>query len=155
MPITYIATKINLGEFRMGCVAYGLHIKTTLGEFKALEAQLVLVEGDPNQSIEFSKCNRYLIVSGLFAVYVLDLEETAISLIKGTIRERIADANEDFTVWSEETPIYGRDNFHLDGASGKHYFLQFPFVPDYKFTEVFKGFHELRVKQILQARTAI
>lgn len=140
----------------MGCTAYGLLVRTSQGEFRAMETTPVLVGCDDlSQALELSTCGRYLIVHGSFSTYVLHLEEISISLFKSVIRERIHAPHEDFTIWSEENPIYGRDSFHLDGTTGKHYFLQFPFVRDKEFNKVFGNYHSLRVKQILEARKAI
>jgi len=153
----YTATTVGLGEFRMGCDAYGLVVSSARGTFRALEAAPVFVGNeDTDKALELSTCDRYLIVGGAFATYVLDLEDTSISLFKVTIRKRIRSENpyEDFSVWSEENPIYQKHNLHLNGKSGRHYFLQFPFVRDEDFNASFDIYHALRVRQILEARKA-
>lgn len=150
---SYAITTLSLGEIRMGCTAYGINIKAVNGEFKSLEAAPILVGSDDWKNIvEASTCCRYLVIHGQFCIYILDLEEISVSLYRATIRGRIGEWDEGVTVWSEETPICGSNTFHLNGVSGKHYYLQFPFVRDSEFSNFFDSYHALRMQQIIQAR---
>ena len=131
-----------LGEIRMGMDAYGITLKKNDRIMKALANEQVF--DSPKPSVELATESRsntdYLILHGLFATYVVDLAEWKLSLFRATIRGQ--------TFWTEENPIYGRNEKHLNGQSGRHYFVQFPFVSDNDFLKVWQQYHEKRVRQI-------
>lgn len=137
-----------LGEIRMGCDAYGVTLKTSFGDFDVFKNIPILIgHTDHSKCIEQSKCNRYLLLSGEFGTYVLDIKDQSISVYKTTIR---GENNE----WSEEQAIFGKDKTHINGFS-RHYYLQFPFVRQASFYEVLGKYEVLRKEQIHAAVDAL
>jgi len=131
----------------MGCDAWGLAISDGETRFDALKSHPVLIGSDDWTSrVHESICGKFLIVEGEFFTFVLALESRTLSLYKATIR--------DAQTWSEETPIYKAETTHLQGENGKHYYLQYPFVPDEEFWHVFRAYEVLRVSQIRCAKEA-
>jgi hypothetical protein len=86
-----------------------------------------------------------LILESNFATYVIDLEELTISLFHATIR------GED-GIWCEETPVLGMASRHVTGKSGKHYYIQFPFVADSDFNIVWADYYRRRLTQIRELK---
>lgn len=86
-------------------------------------------------------------VKGSFGTYILDIKEQSISIYRTTIRGK---NNE----WSEEQAIFGKDKTHIKGFS-QTYYLQFPFVRQSQFNEVFSKFESLRKQQIETAVNAL
>lgn len=137
-----------LGEIRMGCDAYGVVIKTNFGCFEIFKDIPVLIgHTDHSKCISQSECKRYLLVKGGFGTYILDIKEQSISIYKTTIRGK---NNE----WSEEQAIFGKDKTHIKGFD-QTYYLQFPFVRQAQFNEVFSKFECLRKRQIEAAVNAL
>lgn len=137
-----------LGEIRMGCDAYGVVIKTNFGCFDIFKDTPVLIgHTDHSKCITQSECKRYLLVKGSFGTYILDIKEQSISIYKTTIRGK---NNE----WSEEQAIFGKDKTHIKGFD-QTYYLQFPFVRQAQFNEVFSKFECLRKQQIEAAVNAL
>jgi hypothetical protein len=132
----------------MGCDAWGLSVTAGTYSFGALVAHPVLI-GDDNWSsrIHESTCGNYLIVDGAFFTFVLAVKDQSLALYKATIRG-------DDQVWCEETPIYKTETVHLNGANGKHYYLQYPFVTDSQFWDAFHVYEQLRLTQIGYAKNA-
>ncbi len=139
-------TAMPLGEIRMGCEAWGLSIAGKQTAFSALSNHSVLVgSADWSDRVVHSRCGDYLIVEGVFFTFVLSLGHQTLSLYKATLRD-------DTGTWCEETPIFGKDTLHLNGTNGKHYYVQFPFIPDEKFWPVFRAYEQLRLAQIAHLR---
>jgi hypothetical protein len=137
-----------LGEFRMGCDAYGIIIRTNFGDLDIFRDVPILIgHTDHSKCIEQSKCNRYLLLRGVFGTYILDIKDQSVSVYKATIR---GSSNE----WSEEQAIFGRDKTHINGFS-RHYYLQFPFVRQKAFYEIFEKYEALRIEQIKSAVDAL
>lgn len=137
-----------LGEIHMGSEAWGLSIAGKQSTFTALSNHPVLV-GSANWTdrVMHSRCGDYLIVEGAFFTFVLSLGHQTLSLYKATLRD-------DTGTWCEETPIFGEETQHLNGANGKHYYVQFPFIPDEEFWPVFRTYEQLRLAQIAHLRRA-
>lgn len=142
-----ISFDINpLGEFRMGCEAFGLTINTPYGHFELFKEMPILINTTHyNNAVELSTCQRYLLLHGAFDLFILDLQEQRVSVYRVTIRTPEGR-------WSEEQAIYGDETMHLNGFS-RHYYLQFPFVEQSHFLAVFNQFKAMRIQQIQQAMT--
>lgn len=135
---------IPLGEIRMGCDAYGVLIKTNFGEIDVFQDTPILVgQTDPAKVIEQSSCNRYVLIKGAFATYMVDIKDQSISVYRATVR---GPNNE----WCDENPVYGAESHHVKGFS-RHYHLQFPFVHNDRFHQVFDEYEALRCRQIAAA----
>lgn len=134
----------SLGEFRMDTVAYGVIVECEAGRFDALIHTKVYVAtggNKPKIDSDESTDGRYLILIGYFDTFVLDLEEFELSLFRTTVRSRDG-------IWSEETPILGSSTRHINAKSNDHYYIQFPFVPDEEFSEVWEEYSKRRIIQI-------
>lgn len=132
----------------MGCDAYGVIIKTNFGDFYIFrDAPILIGHTDYSKCIEQSTCTRYLLLRGAFGTYILDIKDQSISVYKATIR---GSNNE----WSEEQAIFGKDKNHINGFS-RNYYLQFPFVQQQLFHEIFGKYETLRIQQINSAVNAL
>lgn len=133
-----------LGEFRMGVNGHGLSVMCRKGRFSALRSVIVLASSDPDSppvSTDLSTDGRYLVVNGDFATYVFDLDEIKISLYRATVRGAEG-------VWCEENPIQGREVTHFNVQSGRHYYIQFPFIGDAEFNDAWSRYLAKRLVQI-------
>lgn len=138
----------SLGEFRMGCEAYGITINTNFGDIETFkDVPIMIGQTDYSRVIEQSSCKRYLLIIGAFATYILDIKEQTISVYRATVRG----VNNE---WCEENPIYGKETHHVNGLS-RHYYLQFPFVKKEHFHQVFGAYTALRKRQIEEATAAL
>lgn len=146
MKKTYVLNVNSLGEIRMGADAYGISIDCEGKAIKCLwETPVIVTAGDPTIDSEESSDGNYLIVKGAFATYLFDLTEMTISMFKATIRGRDG-------IWTEENPILGTEVRHFNGTSGKHYYVQYPFLGDFEFNRVWKRYEEKRLEQLHQLR---
>jgi len=135
---------IPLGEFRMGCDAYGIAIRTNFGELDVFRNIPIMIgQTDHTKVIEQSSCNDYLLIRGAFATFMINIKDQTISVFRATARGL---NNE----WSDENPIYGKNTHHIRGFS-RHYHLQFPFVKKDHFHQVFDDYKALRARQIQEA----
>jgi hypothetical protein len=144
-------TPVPLGEFRMGAEGFGASIVVKAKQIRCLEKEIVFVGSwgplSPNwctEFVEFSADGRFLLIHGAFSVYVVDVEIGSLSLFKDTIRSPDG-------IWCEETPIFGEDVFHVSGTR-RHYYLQFPFLNEADFIAQRRIYHELRLRQIKDAK---
>jgi hypothetical protein len=152
MNTAYRFTIIPLGEFRMGTEGFGVQIQTPDGRIESLANEIVFhrpghadeESGWHEHFLDSSADGRFLIIEGAFSTFVVDLEELTLSLYKDTIRSIDK-------IWSEETPIYGEDTFHINGKR-RHYYLQFPFIEDPDFPRHRSAYHALRLRQISEAK---
>lgn len=137
-----------LGEFRMGCDAYGMIIKTNFGDIETFkDVPIMIGQTDYSKCVEQSLCTRYLSIKGAFATYIVDIKDQAISVYRATVRG----VNNECC---DENPIYGKETHHVKGLS-RHYYLQFPFVRKDRFTKVYEDYEALRRKQIQELTDAL
>lgn len=144
-------TPVPLGEFRMGVEGFGAGIIAKSKPIGCLKKEIVFVKpwiaGSSNwyeEFVEFSPDGRFLILHGEFSTFVIDIEGGTLSLFKDTIRSSDG-------IWCEETSILGRDICHVNGTR-RHYYLQFPFLSEADFTKQRGIYHELRLRQIEEAK---
>ncbi|MFZ3320755.1 MAG: hypothetical protein WA190_00175 [Usitatibacter sp.] len=149
LPRNFEVATNCLGEFHMGAVGHGISVTCPKGRFMALWSTIVLVTSDnfdpPKVPTDLSTDSRFLVIAGEFASYVLDLEAVAISLYRATVRDSEG-------IWCDETPISGNDVVHFNGKSGKHYYVQFPFIGEPKFNEYWAAYEKRRLGQIRELR---
>ena len=137
-----------LGEFLMGCDAYGMTIKTNFGEIETFRDVPVMIgQTDYSKFVEQSSCKGYLLIKGAFATYIVDIKDQTISVYRATVRG----VNNE---WCDENPIYGKETRHVQGFS-RHYHLQFPFVRKDRFHQVFRDYEALRRRQIQELTSAL
>ena len=137
-----------LGEFRMGVNGYGITIRYKDKQLDFLSDKIVFAhsdEPDIGSFIEEIKNEPILVIDGAFSTFFVNLETAEASLFKHTVRTSDG-------AWSEECPIYGNETYHFNGKSGRHYYVQFPFVPCSRFKQTIEEFEELRIKQISEAK---
>jgi hypothetical protein len=144
-------TAVPLGEFRMGVEGFGANIIVKSKPIRCLEKEIVFVKPRSAASsnwyeefVEFSEDGRFLLLHGEFSTFVIDIECGTLSLFKDTIRSPDG-------IWCEEISILGRDTCHVSGTR-RHYYLQFPFWSDSDFIKRRGIYHELRLRQIEEAR---
>jgi hypothetical protein len=128
----------------MGVCGHGLSVICRNGRFSALRDVIVFASSDPDSppvATDLSTDDRYLVVNGEFATYVFDLDEMKISLYRATVHG-------DEGVWCEENPIQGKEVAHFNTQSGRHYYIQFPFVGDAEFNNVWSQYLAKRLVQI-------
>ena len=143
---------IPLGEVRMGAEGFGASIIVKSKPIRCLEKELVFMKPSGSAALpnwyedfaEFSADGRFLLLLGEFSVFVIDIEVGTLALFKDTIRSPHG-------IWCEETPILGRDICHVSGTR-RHYYLQFPFLSEADFTKQRGIYHELRLRQIEEAK---
>jgi hypothetical protein len=148
LPRNFEVNTNCLGEFRMGAYGHGISVACPKGRFMALWNTIVLGTSDtdpPKVPTDLSADSRFLVIAGDFASYVLDLEAMAISLHRATVRDSEG-------IWCEETPISGQNVVHFNGQSGKHYYVQFPFIAESKFNEFWAVYEKRRLGQIRELR---
>ena len=136
-------TITNLGEFRMGAEGHGLILYINGHSYDALADSIVFCNVNQQEAgkfIDYSCDDNYLIIKGFFDTYIIDLKNATISLFRITLR--------DIGMWCEESPIYGNIQTHINGKNGKHYFIQFPFIPFASFNKIKEQYIVLRIHQI-------
>ena len=139
-----------LGEFAMGVNGFGISITSPKAVFSALWETIVIASSaadSPDISTDLSQDGRFLVVVGLFATYVFDLDIQQISLYRATVRNAHG-------IWCEETPIQGGEVLHFNGISTKHYYVQFPFASDVQFNKVWHLYEQRRLEQIGELKGA-
>ena len=137
-----------LGEFRMGCDAYGIIIKTNFGHIETFkDVPIMIGQTDSSKCIEQSACTRYLSIKGAFSTYIVDIKDQAISIYRTTMRG----LNNELC---DENPIYGTETHHIKGLR-RHYYLQFPFVGKDRFFQIFADYEVIRRRQIKELRDAL
>ena len=144
-------TVVPLGEFRMGVEGFGVSVIVKSKAIKCLEKEIVFAKPRNATSsnwyeelVEFSTDRRFLLIIGEFSTFAINIEDGTLSLFKDTIRSSDG-------IWCEETPILGTDICHVSGTR-RHYYLQFPFLNDSDFIAQRGMYHELRLRQIKQAK---
>lgn len=143
-------TAVPLGEFRMGAEGFGTSIVVKGKSIRCLEKEIVfaapgnLASNWREERVEFSADGRFLILHGEFSIFIVDIENGSLSLFKDTVRSPGG-------IWCEETPIFGRDTCHISGTR-RHYYLQFPFFSEADFTTQRRVYHDLRLRQIKEAK---
>lgn len=138
---------VNHGEFRMCAEAIGLEILINDKWIKCLSDDLVFVNVDDksvDSHVEYSDDEKYMIIHGKFDTFILDTEDEKISLYRITVRE--------VPIWSEEIAIMGDSQRHFDSCSGKHYYIQFPFVSYDDFSSIRNSYVTERIKQIIKMK---
>ena len=144
-------TAMPLGEFRMGAEGFGASIVVKSKSIKSLEKEIVFVKPWSATSsnwweefVEFSADGRFVFIHGEFSIFAIDIEDATLSLFKDTIRSPDG-------IWCEETSILGKDICHI-GGTRRHYYLQFPFLSESDFIVQRSIYHELRLRQIKEAK---
>ena len=148
---------MSLGEFRMGCEAYGLRIRTGYGIFDFMIDMPVLIGSDNWQKvIEESCCGEYIKVDGAFDTFILKCSELRASVYKTTINTSVIDDRDwgEGGEWTVENVIYGSQRQHINTFKN-HIYLQFPFVDQGIVNKMLGDYKALRVKQIAEAVACI
>jgi hypothetical protein len=131
-------------EIRMGTDGWGLVIKKDDVIIDVLKKEFVFIGVEPKADKPFivkSTDRRYYIIKGYFFTYIFDTEQNAFSLYKATVRSEDG-------IWCQETPVWGKDAYHLNGEDGEHYYLQFPFIPHTMFKKRWEQYSKKRLDQI-------
>lgn len=151
MNTEYQIAAVPLGEFRMGVDGFGASITMNGKPISCLMKEIVFAKPRNATSsnwhedfIELSADARFLIIHGQFATFVIDIGHGTLSLFKDTIRSSDG-------IWSEEISILGKDTCHVSGTR-RHYYLQFPFLRESDFVACRGVYHELRLRQIREAK---
>ena len=141
-------TITSIGEFRMGCPAFGVVLERDGRSFEMLAKTMVTMTGGEQPTIGFheSDDDRYLLLHGIWATYVVDLDEFTMSVYDVQINERQPD---DTFIWSKECAIFGSSTRKITAKDNKFFFVQFPFCsPGDDFEGVLRRFTDMRVEQI-------
>ncbi|MEM9417670.1 MAG: hypothetical protein AAGA25_01275 [Planctomycetota bacterium] len=152
-PKNYEIQIVNNGEYRMGSFIFGVIVKSQSGWIKTLSGTMVAMTGgeDPNLRLQESDDDRYLLIEGIWATYVIDLQESTVSIYDIQINHhRVSGVGADkHNIWTKECAILGADSRRITAKDKKFYFVQFPFCgPDDDFHGLVKKYEQMRIEQI-------